>query len=114
MSTVTTSYIQEQIAKGKKYTMVLKKTGPRRDQPEEEVNAIHAAHLQHLFELKEAGIILINGPLLDHPDIKGISIFASGNKEEVLAIANQDPAVIAGRLVNEAYEWFGIPGAVLV
>lgn len=94
--------------------LVLKKIGPKRDHTEEEANEIHAAHLMHLFTLKEQGIILINGPLLDHPEIKGISIFNSSNKEEVLALANRDPAVIAGRLVNEAYEWFSIPGAVLV
>lgn len=114
MSPITPSYIQDQISKGKKYTLVLKKIGPKRHHTEEEANEIHAAHLMHLFTLKEQGIILINGPVLDHPDIKGISIFNSSNKEEVLALANQDPAVIAGRLVNEAYEWFGIPGAVLV
>ena len=114
MKEITPSYIQSQITKGKKYVLVLKKIGPNRGHTEEEVNEIHAAHLMHLFTLKEQGIILINGPLLDHPEIKGISIFNSNNKEEVLALANQDPAVIAGRLVNEAYEWFGIPGAVLV
>jgi uncharacterized protein YciI len=114
MNPITPAYIQDQIAKGKKYVLVLKKIGPNREHSEEEANEIHAAHLMHLFTLKEQGIILINGPLFDHPEIKGISIFNSANKEEVLSLANQDPAVIAGRLVNEAYEWFGIPGAVLV
>ncbi len=114
MQELTPSFIRSQISTGKKYTLVLKKVGPNRNQPEEEANEIHAAHLMHLFTLKEQGIILINGPLLDHTEIKGISIFASGNKEEVLAHANQNHAVIAGRLINEAYEWFGIPGAVLV
>ena len=49
MSPITPSYIQSQIAKGKKYVLVLKKIGPNR-----------------------------------------------------------------GHSLNEAYEWFGIPGAVLV
>ena len=114
MKEVTPDFVQQQLAKGKKYTLVFKKLGPKRDHPDEEVEKIHAAHLRHLFELKEQGVILINGPVLDHPEIKGISIFNLDDKNEVMAIANQDPAVIAGRLVNEAYEWFSIPGAVLV
>lgn len=114
MKEITPSYIASKISKGKTYILVFKKVGPKRDQPEEEANQIQQAHLKHLFELKEKGIILINGPVLDHPEIKGISIFNSSDKDEVLTLANRDPAVIAGRLVNEVYEWFGIPGSALV
>ena len=109
MKEITPAYIRDQISKGKKYIIVFKKIGPRRGQTEEEANEIHQAHLMHLFTLKEQGIILLNGPVLDHPEIKGISIFNSSDKNEVPELANQDPAAIAGRLVNEAYEWFGIP-----
>lgn len=114
MKDITTEYIQEQISKGKKYTLVIKRIGPKRDQPEKEAQEIQAAHLRHLFTLKEQGILLVNGPLLDHPEIKGIGIYNSSDKQEILDLASQDPAVKAGRLVNEAYEWFGIPGDTLV
>jgi uncharacterized protein YciI len=114
MKEITSDYIQEQIAKGKKYILVIKKIGPKRDQPEQEAEEIQQAHLRHLFTLKERGMLLINGPVLDHPEIKGIGIYNSSDRAEILALASEDPAVKAGRLVVEAYEWFGIPGATLV
>jgi uncharacterized protein len=114
MKDITHEYIQAQISKGKKYILVLKKLGPNRDQPEDEAQEIHRAHLKHLFTLQEKGILLVNGPVLDHPEIKGIGIYNSSDKNEILKIAHQDPAVIAGRLIVEAYEWFGIPEATLI
>ncbi len=114
MQEITDEYIQQQIAKGKQYTLVVKKNGPRRNQSEQEVEAIQLAHLKHLFTLREQGILLINGPLPDHPEIRSIGIYNSTDKEEVMQLAKQDPAVQAGRLIVEVYEWFGIPGAMLV
>ena len=49
MPPITPSYIKDQIAKGKKYVLVLKKIGPKRDHTEEEANEIHVAHLMQLF-----------------------------------------------------------------
>lgn len=114
MKDITNDYIEDQISRGKKYTLVIKKAGPIRDQSEKEVKEIQEAHLKHLFTLKEKGILLINGPVLNHPEIKGIGIYHSCDKDEVFDLASQDPAVKAGRLVVEVYEWFGIPGAALV
>lgn len=114
MNEITNDYIQDQITKGKMYTLVIKKIGPKRDQTEEDAEKIQEAHLKHLFTLKANGILLINGPVLDHPEIKGIGIFNSSRKEEVYKLACQDPAVKAGRLIVEVYDWFGIPGSTLV
>jgi hypothetical protein len=54
--------------------------------------------------------LVINGPVLDDPELKGISIFDTTDEEEVRRLSEGDPAVKAGRLVYEIYEWFGIPG----
>ncbi len=60
------------------------------------------------------GRLLINGPLLDDGELRGISVYASDDVAAVRAIAEADPAVRAGRLRVEAYPWFGLPGAALV
>jgi uncharacterized protein YciI len=67
-------------------------------------------HLRYLFQLRAEGKLVINGPVLDDAELKGISIFNTTDKEEVRRLSDGDPAVKAGRLVYEIYEWFGIPG----
>jgi uncharacterized protein len=110
---VTVDFIKAQVAKGKKYTMVFLKVGPTRSQSEQEATDLQTAHLKYLFGLKQKGILVINGPVLDHETIRGVSIYNSANKDEVVALASADPAVKAGRLVVEAWSWFSIPGAML-
>lgn len=114
MNYINNVYIQDKISKGKIYALVIKKTGPNRDQSEKEAEEIQKAHLSYLFTLKEKGLLLINGPVLDHPEIKGIGIYNSTDKKKIIELVNQDPAVKAGRLVAEIYDWFGIPGDSLV
>ena len=114
MKHIPNKNIENQISKGKRYILVIKKTGPNRDQSEKEAEEIQEDHQKYLFTLKEKGILLINGPVLDDPGIKGIGIYNSADKKEVMELALQDPAVKAGRLVAEVYEWFSIPGATLV
>ena len=113
MSEITPEFIESEIAMGKKYTMVFLKKGPNRDHDEKTANEIQMAHLKHLFSLRQKGILLINGPILDDNEIRGVGIYNLVNKDEVLAIASADPAVKAGRLVVEVHEWFGQPGASL-
>ena len=87
MNDINNDFIQNQISNGKKYTLVVKKIGTKRDQSEEEANEIQEAHLKYLFTLKEKGLLLINGPVLDHPEIKGIGIYNLTDKNEVLELA---------------------------
>lgn len=113
MSEITWEFIQSQIARGKKYVMVFLKEGPKRDQTEEESAHIQREHLKHLFGLRKKGVLVVNGPLLDHPVIRGVGIYAVSSKDEAVAYASQDPAVLAGRLVVEGYEYFSLPGSSL-
>src|ERR1043165_177802 len=100
MPEITTEYINEQLAKGKQYTLVIKKPGPKRHQTEHEVEEIQLAHQKRLFTLREDGMLLLNGPLLDHPEIKSIGIYNSTDKQKVFELASQDPVVLAGRLAE--------------
>ncbi len=110
---ITDAFIQETISSGKQYCVRLYKAGPNRNQPPEEAEKIQTEHLRHLFRLRAEGKLLINGPVIDDPGLKGISIFSTTDKEEVKRLSDEDPAVKAGRLVYEIYHWFGLPGDCL-
>ncbi len=110
---ITDELIRTRVASGKQYCLRLYKVGPHRDQPEAEADQIQMEHLRYLFQLRVEGKLLINGPVIDDPELNGISIFATNDIEEVKRLSDQDPAVKAGRLVYEIYRWFGIPGECL-
>ena len=59
--------IQETVANGKGYTLVLLWKGPLRDQSEAEADRLQQEHLRHLFTLRNQGSLLLNGPVLDEP-----------------------------------------------
>ncbi|MSP14188.1 MAG: hypothetical protein EXR62_14680 [Chloroflexi bacterium] len=70
-----------------------------------ELEQLQAAHRAHLRALRQSGKIRILGPLLDNGDIRGVSLFRVPSLEEARALAEADPAVIAGRLVIEIHPW---------
>lgn len=112
---ITKEYIQSEIARGKNYTVVFLTAGPNRSAyPAEKLEENHMAHLAYLFALKEEGKLLVNGPVTDNPNFLGMSIYASSDKEEVRALVEADPAVIAGRFSYEMYSYFSLPGSTLV
>jgi len=107
---ITDELVRQRVAAGRPYCLRLYRAGPHRDQLPEEQDRIQAEHLRYLFQLRAAGKLLINGPVLDDPVLKGVSIFNATDADEVRALSEADPAVKAGRLVYEIYRWFGIPG----
>ncbi len=88
------------------YYLRLLKRGPLWT-PEEtpEVEQLQAAHLAHGRKLREVGKLILNGPLLDNGDLRGIGIFRVGSLEEAQALSDADPAVQAGRLISEIHPW---------
>jgi uncharacterized protein len=110
---ITDELVRERVAKGRQYCARIFKAGPNRDQPPDEADRIQMEHLRYLFQLRAEGKLLINGPVIDDPVLKGISIFNTTDIEEVKKLSEADPAVKAGRLVYEIYHWFGIPGECL-
>lgn len=88
------------------YYLRLLKRGPFWT-PEEtpEVERLQAAHLAHGRKLRDAGKLILNGPLLDNGDLRGVGIFRVGSLEEAQALSDADPAVQAGRLLSELHPW---------
>ena len=102
--------IQDTVAAGRAYTLVLLWKGPVRDQSEAEADRLQRAHLRHLFTLRNDGSLLLNGPVLDDGELVGIGIFAGQDCDAVRAFAEADPSVKAGRLRVDVRPLFGIPG----
>ncbi len=66
---------------------------------------LQEAHLAHIRKMAETGSLLVAGPFLDSTQVRGILIFKASSAAEVTALAEQDPAVQAGRLVVEIHPW---------
>jgi len=96
-----------------KYFVVFLKAGPERSQSKEEAAEIQEKHLNHLSKMAEMGKISITGPMGDEGDIRGIVIYNTATAEEAKQLAEQDPAVKAGRLVVEVHPWWAAKGASL-
>jgi uncharacterized protein YciI len=114
INSITNEFIMQSVSKGKKYTLVLLKAGKNRNQNPEETDKIQMEHLRYLFKLRAEKKLLLNGPLLNNDVIVGIGIYDSTDIEEVKRLTEGDPAFKAGRLDYEVYEWFGLPGDLLV
>ena len=56
--------------------------------------------------------LIVAGPCLDGGHLRGVSVFRVGSLEEAKALAEDDPAVRAGRLVIELHPWM-VPKGVL-
>ena len=102
--------IHETIARGKQYTLVLLWAEAGSVAEGTDLESLQQDHLRHLFTLRNSGALLLNGPVADDSDLAGVCIFADADIEAVRALAEADPAVIAGRLRADVRPWFGMPG----
>jgi uncharacterized protein YciI len=79
------------------------------DAPEmsdEALDALQVEHLTYLRSLRRRGVLIANGPLAEQTDVRmrGMSVYRLP-LDEALALARQDPLVLAGRLVIEGARW---------
>jgi uncharacterized protein YciI len=95
------------------YYLVFKKKGPNRNQDSITAEKIQKEHLLYLTKLYNEGHAYLIGPLTDDGEIRGVSVFGTSTAEEAKRLAEQDPAVIAGRLIVEVHPWYTIKGGRL-
>lgn len=98
-----------------RYQLVLLRRGPRATEiPESELEAIQKAHIGHLDKMAEEGAIVAAGPFDDQSDdsFRGMCLYRVGSVEEARTLAEQDPAVKAGRLRVEVMTWMTAKGYV--
>lgn len=95
--------------------VVLRRPPDARPYDEDTLERIQREHLAYLASLRDEGIIVTNGPVLDQPDesVRGLAFYRTGSLEEARRLAEQDPAVLAGRLVVDVMTWWCPPGTMI-
>ena len=65
-------------------------------------------HLAYYAKLRADGTVLTNGPLLDQPDesLRALVFFRTGSLETARQLAEQDPAILAGRFTVEVMTYW--------
>lgn len=89
--------------------LVLLKAGPNAEKlTDEKLQEIQTQHLAHLRKLSEAGTIMVAGPFDEQDDdgMRGMCLYRTASKEEAKKLAEEDPAVKAGRLEVEIQRWW--------
>lgn len=91
-----------------KYQFGLLKRGPKWT-PEKtpETQKIQEGHMANINRMARLGKLVAAGPMGDNGDLAGIFIFKAASLEEASALASEDPAIKAGRLVLELMDWWG-------
>ena len=95
-------------------TIVLLRWGDRaHEYSEPELDRLQEQHLAHLDRLRAEGHLLAAGPFDDQPNVtwRGLCLYATG-VDQARALAEQDPAVQAGRLRIDAWQWWFERGEV--
>ena len=98
----------------KQYFMAFLDAAPNAPKMDSAASAeIQISHLAHLGKLSDEGKIDIVGPFGDDENTRGIAIYNVATLEEAQALADEDPAVKAGRLVVRIRPWWCAKGAKL-
>ncbi len=83
----------------KPYVFVIFERGDNKSpMTEKEGSDLQAAHLKHIFAMKDSGGLGVAGPFRDDGDMRGILIFKHKEVEKARTLVDQDPLVKAGRL----------------
>ena len=80
---------------------------------DEELDELQSRHLAYRAELRQRGVLVVNGPLGEQSDesLRGLSIFAC-SLEEAARLSDADPSVQAGRLACDVMEWWMAAGSL--
>jgi uncharacterized protein len=96
------------------FTFVLLRRGPRADEySDQELEEIQKGHLAFLDAMHEQGHLLLSGPFTDQDDEtkRGFCLYRT-SVEDTMRLAEQDPALRAGRMSAEVMTWLTCKGAL--
>ena len=93
--------------------VVLRRPADAPEMPDDELDALQARHLAYRAELRDRGVLVVNGPFDEQsdPSYRGMSIFAC-DPAEAARLSDGDPSVVAGRLAYEVMEWWVGAGTI--
>jgi uncharacterized protein YciI len=75
-----------------------------------ETQKIQEGHMANIRRMAAEGKLLLAGPFSDDGELRGMYVFTTATIEEAKALAAEDPAVKAGRLVLDFHPWFSAKG----
>lgn len=89
------------------YYLVLLYRGPNSTgEVTPETQRIQEAHMANIGRMADEGKLIMAGPMAEDEKLRGIFVFRVGSLQEAQALAAEDPAVKAGRLVPEVHPWY--------
>lgn len=92
------------------YVVGLLKKGPKwTPEVTAQTQKIQEGHMANIRRMAALGKLIVAGPFTDGGDLRGMFIFKA-TMEEAKALAAEDPAVKAGRLVVDFLPWFAAKG----
>ena len=94
--------------------VLLRRPASPSDYPDEELDRIQREHLAYYAGLRAAGQVVTNGPVVEQPDpsLRGLGFYRTGSLDQSRQLAEDDPAVRAGRLSVEIMTWYCAPGTM--
>jgi uncharacterized protein len=94
--------------------VLLRRPASPSDYPDEELDRIQREHLAYYAGLRAAGQVVTNGPVVEQPDpsLRGLGFYRTGSLDQARQLAEDDPAVRAGRLAVEIMTWYCPPGTM--
>jgi uncharacterized protein YciI len=84
--------------------------GPNTTQDKAVAAEIQKGHLAYMDALHKQGKLVMAGPFMDTAPARGIVVYRVKDVAEAKALAAEDPAVKAGRLVIDALPWMTFKG----
>lgn len=95
------------------YQIAFLLAGPnRKPDSDPETKEIQAGHMAHIRKMGDAGELIAAGPFVEDTTLRGIFVFKLPSLEAAKAVALQDPAVRAGRLVVDVHPWYVAEGVL--
>ena len=92
----------------KSYTFVILTTGDSTINDENRVQELFSGHLKNIGRLSDDGKLIVAGPLgKNEHNYRGLFIFDVGSIEETENLLMTDPAIEAGILDYEIFDWYG-------
>lgn len=92
----------------KGYVLVILKTGDNQTGDKSFIGEAFRGHLENINRLVEEGKLVVAGPIgKNERTYRGIFILNTPSLEEAETLLQTDPAIKAGLLEPELYEWYG-------
>lgn len=77
---------------------------------EAKAKEIQAGHMANINAMAASGDLVLAGPIMESPEFRGVFIFRTKDKARAEELAAKDPAIKAGRLKLELFQWMTAKG----